>query len=81
MVSADASLLALMGASPGASTAAAIALDALSRGFPERMTEARWLPRLREVIPTYGIDLTRDAAACKATRHRTAAALGLATID
>ncbi|WP_242098650.1 malate dehydrogenase (quinone), partial [Sphingomonas sp. CROZ-RG-20F-R02-07] len=79
VVSSDKTLLALMGASPGASTAAAIALDALEKGFGERLTHDGWLPRLREIIPTYGIDLKTDAEACRNSRAQTAPVLGLAT--
>ena len=76
--SADGSFIALMGASPGASTAASIALDVLRRCFADRLTA--WLPRLRAVIPTYGIDLKADAEACRRTRAATATVLGLADI-
>ena len=80
IVSADTTLLALMGASPGASTAAAIALETLRKGFGNRMTEHGWLPRLREIIPTYGIDLKTNENACRQSRLETAPVLGLATV-
>lgn len=77
VVSADKSLLVLMGASPGASTAAAIALDTLKHGFGDRLTAHEWLPRLRQIIPTLGRDLTTDADACLQSRSATARVLGL----
>ncbi|MEG3178844.1 malate:quinone oxidoreductase [Sphingomonas sp. RB3P16] len=77
---ADGSFIALMGASPGASTAASIAIDVLRRCFADRLTETAWLPRLRAMIPTYGIDLKADAEACRRTRAATATVLGLADI-
>ncbi|WP_310102005.1 malate dehydrogenase (quinone) [Sphingomonas sp. BE138] len=77
----DRSLIALMGASPGASTAAAIALETLHRCFPERLVESDWLPALRKIVPTYGIDLKQDAQACRVSRDRTARILQTATID
>lgn len=80
IVSADKSLLVLMGASPGASTAAAIALDVLRKGFRDRLVEEAWLPKLRNIIPTYGIDLSADADACLRSRRATAAVLGLEQI-
>ena len=49
---ADGTIAGLLGASPGASTAAPIMLDVLSRCFPDRM--AGWEPKLREMIPSYG---------------------------
>jgi malate dehydrogenase (quinone) len=73
----DKSIVALLGASPGASTAAFIALEVLRACFPDRLSEDAWLPRLRTVIPTYGIDLKADAAACRRTRAETAALLGI----
>ena len=71
----DKSLVALLGASPGASTAASIALDVLQKCFADELTESGWLPKLRSIIPTYGIDLTRDAEAMRQSRKATAAAL------
>ncbi|MFC0282267.1 malate dehydrogenase (quinone) [Camelimonas abortus] len=72
---ADGSLAALLGASPGASTAAAIALEVLQTCFASRMTPDGWLPALKRVIPTWGVDLTTDAAACASIRAETAAVL------
>ncbi len=78
---ADGSLVALMGASPGASTAAAIAMKVLAKCFADRLTERNWLPRLRSIIPTYGIDLRTDMEACRTTRQDTALALGLVDLS
>lgn len=72
VVSADKSLVALLGASPGASTAAAIAVDVLRQCFGGELVEGGWLPKLRSIIPTYGIDLKTDADACRRTRAKTA---------
>lgn len=77
---ADKSLVALLGASPGASTAAAIAVEVLQTCFADRLTESAWLPKLRAIFPTYGIDLTKDAAACDATRAATAAVLKIENV-
>lgn len=73
----DKSIVALLGASPGASTAAFIAIELLQRCFGDKLTDAGWLPKLKEIIPTYGIDLKTDAEACRATRKDTAPVLGL----
>lgn len=80
VTAADRSLVALLGASPGASTAAFIAIGVLQRCFADALTEDAWLPRLRRIIPTYGIDLKEDADACRQTRAATAPVLGLETI-
>jgi malate dehydrogenase (quinone) len=71
----DNSLVALLGASPGASTAAFIAVGVLEKCFAGELTESSWLPKLKAIFPTYGIDLARDADACHKTRADTAAIL------
>ncbi len=75
VASEDKSIVALLGASPGASTAAFIALEVLEKCFGGALTESAWLPRLKTMIPTYGIDLKTDAEACRKTRADTAAML------
>jgi malate dehydrogenase (quinone) len=76
----DRSLVALLGASPGASTAAFIAIGVLQKCFPGELTERAWLPKLKQIIPTYGIDLTRDADACRHIRAETAPVLKLENV-
>jgi malate dehydrogenase (quinone) len=76
----DKSIVALLGASPGASTAAYVAIELLQKCFGDKLTEDGWLPKLRQIIPTYGIDLKVDAEACLATRAATAPILGLRTV-
>jgi malate dehydrogenase (quinone) len=73
----DKTIVGLLGASPGASTAAFIAIEVVETYFGDRLTKTGWLPRLKEIIPTYGIDLTQDAEACRKTRADTAPVLGL----
>ncbi|MFH3481812.1 malate dehydrogenase (quinone) [Xanthobacter sp. NFH-44] len=77
---ADKSLVALLGASPGASTAAFIAMEVLQTCFAERLTDEEWLPALKRMIPTYGIDLKVDAEACARTRADTAPVLKIDNI-
>jgi malate dehydrogenase (quinone) len=77
VAAADGSLVALLGASPGASTAAHIAVEALQTCFAGKLTPDAWLPALRKIIPTYGIDLRTDRDACRASRAETAAVLKL----
>jgi malate dehydrogenase (quinone) len=76
----DRSLVALLGASPGASTAAFIATEVLRTCFPDRLTDDGWMPAIRRLFPTYGIDLAVDADACRKTRADTASALKLANL-
>jgi len=76
----DRSLVALLGASPGASTAAFIGLGVLKKCFPDRLTDSAWLPKLKEIIPTFGINLIEDAAACDRIRAETAPVLKIANL-
>ena len=75
--SADGSIAALLGASPGASTSVAIMIDLLARCFPERAKTAQYLGKLREMIPSYGQSISTDEQLCKETRERSAAILHL----
>jgi malate dehydrogenase (quinone) len=76
----DRSLVALLGASPGASTAAFIAIGVLQKCFAGELTEEAWLPKLRQIIATYGIDLKRDTDACRRIRAETATVLKLENV-
>ncbi len=69
----DHSLVGLLGASPGASIAVSIALELVERCFPSKLTE--WLPRLREIIPSYGKSLIDNAELCKQIRSEIAETL------
>ena len=74
--SSDESLVVLLGASPGASTAAFIALNVLQKSFKDQLQDG-WEAKLKEMIPTFGIDLKVDADACHSIRQSTAKTLGL----
>jgi malate dehydrogenase (quinone) len=52
VTSADGSIAALLGASPGASTAVAIMVELLARCFPERWKSREWQDRLGRVLPS-----------------------------
>ncbi|WP_121064523.1 malate dehydrogenase (quinone) [Chachezhania antarctica] len=77
VASADKSFVALLGASPGASTAAFIALEVLEKCFDDQLANDGWKEKLTSIIPTYGIDLKVDADACRTSREATAKALDL----
>src|SRR6266404_184043 len=78
---ADSSLVALLGASPGASTAAFIAIGVLQKCFASELTEQAWLPKLKEMIPSYGISLIEDAAFTRKIRSETARALKIEDVN
>src|SRR5258708_28730811 len=80
VAAADHSLIALLGASPGASTAAFIAISVLEKCFPDELTATGWLPKLKEIIPSYGISLIDDADLLRRVRADTTAVLKVETI-
>jgi malate dehydrogenase (quinone) len=69
------SLVALLGASPGASTAAFIAIGVLETCFAGELADSAWLPKRKAIIPSYGVPLIDDAALCRQVRAETAAIL------
>lgn len=76
----DRSLVALLGASPGASTAASIAIGLLEKCFPGELTRDAWLPKLQQIIPSYGVSLIKDGDLCRQVRADTAAVLKLENV-
>ncbi len=72
---ADGTIAGLLGASPGASTAASIMLSLLATCFPDRFSQ--WEPTLRELIPSFGEKLNPDPEAARASVERTAEALNI----
>lgn len=56
----DGKITCLLGASPGASTAPRIMLDVLEKAFPEIMESAEGLKRLKEIVPSYKQEITKE---------------------
>ncbi len=73
---ADGSVAALLGASPGASTAVHVMLDILNKCFPQHIKE--WEPKLKEMIPSYGMKLVENPELIHEIHTSTAQTLGLA---
>jgi len=78
--SADCSMVALLGASPGASTAAWIMVRVLETCFTDSLKSPDWNRKLKEIIPSWGQSLIDDAALCEKVRAETAAVLHLQTV-
>lgn len=78
VVSADRSVSALLGASPGGSTSPAIMLSLLEKVFPDRMKTAAWQEKIREIVPSYGKKLNENAQLLATTWAATAETLQLA---
>jgi malate dehydrogenase (quinone) len=72
---ADGSIAALLGASPGASTAVHVMLEVLEKCFPEHMME--WAPKIREMIPSFGLSLEEHPALLEELQSSTSNTLGL----
>jgi len=77
VTSADKSLSALLGASPGASTSVSIMIDVLLSAFPEKMASPFWQRKMRAMIPSYGKSLIEDGDLCLAIREETSEVLKL----
>ena len=73
--SADGSIAALLGASPGASTAVSIMLELLQKCFGEQMKTPEWQGKIQAMIPSWGRSLAKDAGLCATTRSRSNAIL------
>ncbi len=77
IVSSDGSVAALLGASPGASTAAAIMLGILPRCFKEKSKSPEWQNKIKEMAPSFGVSLSKDEKLLNETRQRTERILNL----
>ncbi len=69
--SADGSLAALLGASPGASTAVSIMLELITKGVPVLSADQSAKAALQTLVPSYGVSLANDVALLDAMRERT----------
>ncbi|HSX66868.1 malate dehydrogenase (quinone) [Nocardioides sp.] len=76
---ADGSIAGLLGASPGASTAAPIMFEILERCFPARWEG--WQPQLTAMVPSHGHSLTGEPGLAREVQRRTAEVLGLEVPD
>ncbi|MEK4348430.1 malate:quinone oxidoreductase [Paenibacillus sp. FSL P4-0184] len=72
---ADGSIAALLGASPGASTAVHVMLEVLNKCFPQHIKE--WEPKIKEMIPSYGLSLLENPELLHEVHTLTATTLGL----
>ncbi|QXV64525.1 malate:quinone oxidoreductase [Mucilaginibacter sp. 21P] len=77
VTSADGSISALLGASPGASTSVPIMITLISRCFKNFINTPQWQDKFKQMIPSYGQSLVDDEALADATRERTSKVLGL----
>jgi len=71
------SLAALLGASPGASTAAPISINVIKQLFPAQFASAQWQEKLHAIVPTYGQKLNGNVALTQQVWDETASTLHL----
>ena len=74
---ADGSIAALLGASPGASTAVSIMISLLEKCFNERLESDDWQQKLKKIIPSYKQLLGSDPKLCQQIRSYTSSTLQL----
>ena len=73
----DGSLAALLGASPGASTATAVILELLKKCFMSQMRSMEWVLVLRKMIPSYSRSFINDPSLVGKSREGTKKILNL----
>jgi malate dehydrogenase (quinone) len=81
VMASDRSIAAMLGASPGASTAVWIMLQVIGRCFPDKLAIAGWADKLKEMIPSYGQSLIDNPALSERVRAETAAILKINDIN
>ena len=72
----DGSIAAMLGASPGASTAVSIMVELVEQCFDQRLAKG-WQKRLRYMIPSHRLSLGDDLQLLKKVRSRSNELLGL----
>jgi malate dehydrogenase (quinone) len=77
VVASDGSVAALLGASPGASTAAAIMFSILPKCFKKESRTEAWQAKIKEMSPSFGGSLANNEAQVEASRKRTSKLLKL----
>jgi malate dehydrogenase (quinone) len=77
----DGSIVAMLGASPGASTAVWIMLEVIKRCFPDKLTSGGWADGLKSMIPSFGLSLIDNPALTARLRAQTAEVLHINNIN
>ncbi len=72
----DASLAALLGASPGASTSVYSMLNVIEKSFKGKTNSKIWKSKIEKMVPSYNQDLSNQPALFNKTRRSTYKTLG-----
>ena len=75
--SADGSIIAMLGASPGASTAVSIMIHVIEQCFSSSLKDPEKMKKMKMMIPSYGQSLIDDANLCSRIRDETASILNI----
>lgn len=75
ITSQDGTVAALLGASPGASTAVHVMLEVLENSFPEYIEE--WEGKIKEMVPSYGKSLMENTDLLEEVTKKANKALGI----
>ncbi len=73
----DKSLVALLGASPGASTAVMTMIEVLESSFAEKLKTKAWQDKIKTMIPSYGYKLADDGKLIASVREKNRQVLAL----
>jgi malate dehydrogenase (quinone) len=71
VTAADGSVAALLGASPGASTAVSIMIDLMNKCYKDKMKSTEWKEKLVKMIPSYGQKLNENPDLAEQIRKQT----------
>lgn len=77
ITSEDGTLSALLGASPGASTAVTVMIDVISRCYKDEMNTPEWQQRFKAMIPSFGQKLNENPELLETVRENTSTVLKL----
>ncbi|GAB2686179.1 malate:quinone oxidoreductase [Mucilaginibacter koreensis] len=77
VTAADGSVSALLGASPGASTSVPIMIHLIERCFKDKAQSPEWQAKLKQMIPSYGQSLAKNAELSEQVRNHTTEVLQL----
>lgn len=70
ITAADGTLAALLGASPGASIAVSAMLEVIRKCFASEWQSTQWQSKLKEMIPSFGESLIKNAEICAKVRSQ-----------
>jgi len=78
VVSEDGTVAALLGASPGASTAVSMMLELIQKCFKKQSQSEAWKARMHDIAPSFGQSISKNENLVAESRKRTNKVLNLA---